>query len=137
MRKFVTCTGDAAEHLPPEGPVRDELLGLVRLGLAIEAQHTGRKPGFLHNYLVDLAARVGGDLTFNGLLLELRLEARKRELLGDDASPSERVDEGFELFTYHDPRRGRIQMPFGTLRNRWTDVRKKILGRRFTVSPKP
>lgn len=133
--KFVTCTGDAAMHLPPDGPVRDELLGLVRLGLAIEAQHTGRKPGFLHNYLTGLAGCMGGDLSFNRLLLELRLAAKKRALLGENISPIENVDESFELLTYHDRRRGRIQMPFSTLRNKWSKVRKKIAEEGFTEAP--
>lgn len=137
MSKFITCTAIAAEHLPPDGPVRDELLGLVRIGLAIKAQHTGRKPGFLHNYLLGLAGGMGGELNFERLLLRLRHEAMKRELLSDEAIPVEKVDEGFELLTYHEPRRGRVQMTFGTLRNKWTKVRKIFSGDQITKSPKP
>lgn len=123
----MSCTGYAAEYLPP-GPERDEVLGLIRIGVKFAAQMTGSKPGFMHRYLLGLADGMGGDLSFERLLLELKVEARKRELLGADTSPVERVDETFELLTWHDPRRGRRQMPFGSLRNAWTGVRKKVLG---------
>lgn len=123
----MSCTGWAAEFLP-QGPERDACLGLIRIGVKFSAQHNGSKPGFMHRYLLGLAAGMGGDLSFERLLLELKLEARKRELLGADTSPVERVDETFELLTWHDPRRGRRQMPFGTLRNQLSAVRKKVLG---------
>lgn len=132
----MSCTGYAAEYLPP-GPEREEVLGLIRIGVKFAAQHNGRKHGFLHGFLLDLARGMGGELSFERLLLRLRHEALKRDLLGDEASPMEKVDDGFELLTYHDPRRGRVQMPFGTLRNRWTDVRKKIAEGGFTGSPIP
>lgn len=132
----MSATGYAAQHLPP-GPERDECLGLIRAGVTFTAQQNGRKPGFLHCFLLALAGRLEGDLSFNGLLLELRVEARKRELLGEETSPVEKVDEAFEVLTYHEPRRGRIQMPFGTLRNKWTEVRKKIAAEDFTESPNP
>lgn len=122
----MSCTGYAAEYLPP-GPELEELLGLVRIGVKFAAQHNGSKPGFMHRYLLRLAGGMGGDLSFERLLLELKLEARKREVLGADKSPVERVDEEFEVLTWHDPRRGRRQMPFGTLRNAWTAARKKNL----------
>lgn len=123
----MSATGYAAQHLPP-GPERDEVLGLIRVGVKFSAQHNGSKPGFMHRYLLGLANGMGGDLSFERLLLELRFEARRRALLGADKSPIEQVDESFELLTWHDPRRGRRQTPFGTLRNAWTGVRKRILG---------
>jgi hypothetical protein len=122
----VSATGYADQFLPP-GPERDECMGLMRLGFEMAKQHTGRKRGFLYNYLLELARGMGGALTFERLVLELRLQARRRELLGEGTSPIEKVDEEFELLTWHDPRRGRRQTPFGTLRNRWTDVRKFFL----------
>jgi hypothetical protein len=123
----MSCTGYAAEYLPP-GPERDECLGLIRIGVKFASQHNGSKPGYMHRYLLGLVGGMEGDLSFDRLLLELRFEARKRDLLGDDRSPIERVDESFEVLVWHDPRRGRRQMPFGTLRNAWTVVRKKVLG---------
>jgi hypothetical protein len=107
---------------------REELLLLVRLGVKIRAQHNGKKPEFLACYLADLAKRINGPLTFESLLLELRYQARVREVQGEAASPIEGVDLAFDLLTYHHPRRGRLQMPFGTLRNHLTRV-KKDLGR--------
>lgn len=103
---------------------RDELLVLIRLGVKFRAQHTGKKPGFLACYLADLAKRINGPLTFDSLLLELRYQARVREVQGAAASPVEKVDAQWELLTYHDPRRGRLQMPFGTLRNHLTTLKK-------------
>lgn len=122
----MSCTGYAAAHLPP-GPDREEVLCLIRIGVKFAAQHNGSKPGFMHRYLLGLAGRMGADLSFERLLIELRLEASWRALLGVEKSPIEKVDEEFELLTWHDPRRGRRQMAFGTLRNTWTAVRKKIL----------
>jgi hypothetical protein len=42
MHTTSQTTGAASEYLPPDDPERDELLGLVRLGLKFQAQHTGR-----------------------------------------------------------------------------------------------
>lgn len=103
---------------------REELLLLVRLGVKIRAQHNGRKPGFLACYLSDLAKQINGPLTFESLLLELRYQARVREVRGESASPIESCDASFELLTYHHPRRGRLQMPYGTLRNYLTTLKK-------------
>lgn len=121
----MSATGYVAQHLP-HGPELEEVLGLIRVGVKFSAQRGG-KPGFMHWYLLGLVDGMGGDLSFERLLLELRFEARKRALLGPEKSPIERVDDSFELLTWHDPRRGRRQMPFGSLRNAWTVVRKKVL----------
>ena len=40
----------------PDCPERDELLGLVRIGVAFQAQHCGRKAGFLRNYVEAIVA---------------------------------------------------------------------------------
>jgi hypothetical protein len=123
----MSVTGYVYDHLP-EGPERDQALGLIRLGFKIAAQHTGKKPGFMACYLADLAKRIHGPLTFESLLLELRIQALARSVNGEAESPIENVDPAFELLTFHHPRRGRVQMPFGTLRNHLTRV-KKDLGR--------
>lgn len=123
----MSVTGYVYDRLP-EGPERDEALGLIRLGFKIAAQHNGKKPGFMACYLADLAKRIHGPLTFESLLLELRIQALARSVNGEAESPIENVDLSFELLTYHHPRRGRLQMPFGTLRNYLTTV-KKDLGR--------
>lgn len=120
----MSVTGYVYDHLP-EGPERDEALGLVRLGFRFAAQHNGKKPGFMACYLADLATRIHGPLTFESLLLELRIQALARSVNGEAESPIENVDLLFELLTYHHPRRGRLQMPFGTLRNYLTTVKKE------------
>jgi hypothetical protein len=60
-------------------------------------------------------------------LYELELEAARRELAGEKASPIEKVDRIWEVLTYHDPKKGRMQMPFGTLRNQLTQAKKQII----------
>lgn len=140
MKRFTTTSGLSAEHLPPctatgcagkyipPGPERDQILTLIRLGQIFRDQHIGKKPGFMARYLTDLAARIDGPLTFESLLLELRIQSLTRSVDGESGNPIESVDLSFELLTYHHPRRGRLQMPFGTLRNYLTMV-KKNLGR--------
>ena len=110
----MTATG-ALLALPP-GPERDELLGLVRIGAAFRSQHRGRRPGFLRNYVAQLVPRLPRP-TFEGLLGELELAAMRRDLLGVEASPIERVDREWQVVTYHDPRHGRRQVTFKTVRN--------------------
>lgn len=121
----MSVTGYVYHHLP-EGPERDEALKLIRIGFKFDAQHNGKKPGFMACYLAGLAKRINGPLTFESLLLELRIQALARSVNGEAESPIENVDLSFELLTYHHPRRGRLQMPFGTLRNYLTTVKKEV-----------
>jgi hypothetical protein len=121
-------TGYVYDNLP-EGPERDEAIVMIRLGVKFAAQQNiGKKPGFMACYLTDLATRIKGPLTFESLLLALRIQALTLSVDDESDSPIENVDLSFELLTYHHPRRGRLQMPFGTLRNYLTKV-KKDLGR--------
>lgn len=106
----------------PSGPRRDELLGLVRIGITFKNQQTGRRPGFLHRYIVGIVGRMAQPVTFDGLLAELELEAVRRE--SDEGVPIERVSRSFLLITYHHPRKGRLQVAFGTLRNIFTQAKK-------------
>jgi len=123
--KLITTTGAAAEYLPPDGPERDELLGLVRLGLKFKAQqHQGRRPGFLHRYITALVQAAPGRMSFEGLLKELAFQARRRELLGESASPIEKIDREWELVTWHCPRRGRKQTTFKRLQNLLATIQK-------------
>lgn len=120
-----TATGTLV-HFVPRGADRDLLLGLVRMGLVFQSQHRGRRPGYLHNYLLVLSRKIQ-PLTFDSLLRELAFEARRRDLLGEHVSPVEKIDREFELLTYHDPKHGRVQLTFDTLRGKLTKV-KKVLG---------
>lgn len=122
----ITTTGAAAEHLPADGPERDEILGLVRLGLRFRAQQDGRRPGFMRRYLIDLARKLEPPMTFERLLLQLAFEAQRRAFLGAAESPIEKIDRAADLVTYHDPKHGRLQVTFKTLRNHWTAVKKNL-----------
>ncbi|OFZ85788.1 MAG: hypothetical protein A2V78_02490 [Betaproteobacteria bacterium RBG_16_64_18] len=130
-----TATGTAAHYIPA-GPKRDELLGLVRIGIKFQQQqHTGRRPGFLHRYIASITGRIKPPVTFERLLEELELEAARRNLAADDEPlpPVETVNRVWELVTYHHPKRGPLQVAFGTLRNYFTATKKD----RFTGSAKP
>lgn len=116
-----TATGTVAACLQP-GAELDEILTLIRLGVAFRAQHAGRKPGFLHNYIVGLVARMPKP-TFDNLLAELDLAAARRDA-GDDREPIERVSRSWQIMTYHDPKKGEARVTFGTLRNYMTIGKK-------------
>lgn len=118
---------------------RAELLRLARLGQRFEKNHCGRRPGFLRRYITQIVREVTEAKrppTFAELLFELELAAARRDIRGEGASPVERVDRIFELLTIHLPRKGRIQVPFGTLRNLLTAAKKDI-SRQLPNAPKP
>lgn len=107
----------------PAGPERDDLIDLLRLGLAFRAQQRGRRPGFLRRYIADLVAeRIPPPISFTRLLEELELAAVRRND-GGEREPIEHVSRANEVLTYHDPRRGRRQITFGRLRNLLTQVK--------------
>ena len=108
----------------PEGPKRDELLGLVRIGIIFsQQQHAGRRPGFLHRYVAGIVARMAPPVTFERLIEALELAATRRN--GGDETPIEHCSRAFELLTYHDPRKGRLQVTFGRLRNIFTEAKRE------------
>lgn len=129
-----TATGTLARYVPA-GADRDRLLGLVRIGTRFAQQHTGRRPGFLHGYIVATLARMASPVTFEQLLDELETEAARRNLGANckAGSPVESVNRVWEVVTYHDPKCGRQQVPFGTLRNKFTFAKRTP----FTGAPKP
>ena len=114
----------------PAGPQRDEILELVRIGTKFrQQQHAGRRPGYLHRYIASLVERLDkSSVTFECLLEELEMEAARRNLGADDAAltPVEIVNRVWELMTYHHPKRGRLQVAFGTLRNHFTAAKKQL-----------
>ena len=104
--------------LPPS-PEREELLGLVRLGLSFQKQQRlGKRPGFLKDYLLKLVSTIEDPITFDRLMQELVLEVARRDMYGAEVSPIEKVDRVWEIITYHHPRTGRQQLTFKTLRNK-------------------
>lgn len=108
---------------------KEELIDLVKLAVKFKEQQKGKRPEFLQRYIASIVSGMPKP-TFKELLHELELAAARRELKGERASPIEKVDRVFELVTYHSPRKGRIQTPFGTIRNHLTKARKK----KFTAS---
>ena len=121
-----TATGLLVRYVPA-GPKRDELLALVRIGIKFgPQQRIGKRPGCLAQLVLDCARRAGPTYSFAQLLDQLELEAARRELHGEQASPVEKVDRVWQLATAHLPKRGRVQVPFKTLQNHLTDSKKKL-----------
>jgi len=109
-------------HVPP-GRARNEVLRLVDIGARFQRNHTGRPTGALMKVISACVSRVDR-LTFNDLLYELELEAAKRSLRGESASPIHRVDRLFEIVVYHS-KTGRKEVAFSTVRNILTKAKKK------------
>lgn len=130
-----TATGCASLYLPP-GERRDEILGLIRIGLRFREQQVGKRPGILSRLVLECARRIGKPYSFAQLLDELELEAARRDLYGEQASPVEKVDRIWQLVTIH-TKKGREQKPFGTVRNHLTRAKKRISGEELTLSAKP
>lgn len=106
--------------LPPS-PERDQIIGLVNLGLSFQRQQNkGRRSGPLKAYLLKLIQTIEDPVTFDRLLEALELEAVRRDMHGVTASPIEQVNRVWTLVTYHHPSQGRQQLTFKTLRNKLT-----------------
>lgn len=102
----------------------EQLAQLLRLGQAFKEQQRGRRPGFLHGFVLQLIKRIEAPVTFAKLLDELQLEATRREMYGEDGRPIEKVNRVWEVVTYHHPRKGAQQVAFKTLRNKFTTCKK-------------
>lgn len=114
-----------AQYLPP-GPARDELLGLVRLGLKFRQQHGGKRPGAIARLVLECARRAGEPYSFDAVLVELSLAARRRTLLGDRSMIVLDVARDDEFVTVDVPGRGPRDIPFATVRNHLTEAKKKL-----------
>ena len=55
--KYADVTG-RLHALLPEGPERDELLGIARLGVKMKRQHVGKRPEFIQNYFRSIVERL-------------------------------------------------------------------------------
>lgn len=125
---------DAAAKLVayvPAGRDRDDLLRLLRLGVAFARQHVGRRRGFLHRYVAQMVGELGPSVTFEDLVAALQLAAARRDQ--DDQAPIEHVSRSFEVVKYCDPRRGLREVTFSTLRNVLTNAKAE----KFPISRKP
>lgn len=121
-----TATGMVAQYLPP-GPARDELLGLVRLGLKFRQRHgTGKKPGPIARLVLECARRAGEPHTFDAVLVELSLAARRRAFLGDRSMIVLDVSREDEFVTVDVPGRAPRDIPFATIRNHLTQAKKRL-----------
>lgn len=123
-RNYAGCTGLLDTLLPADCQERDELLGLVRIGVAFKTQHHGRRPGFLHQYISSIVERMEAPVTFEKMLEELELEAARRNLHGEEGKPVEIVNRVWALVVYHHPTKGRQQVTFKTLKNILTFCKK-------------
>lgn len=121
---FIGVTGYAAQHLPP-GTETESVLRLLRQGVKFDRRE-GKRPGFLHRYIVGIVAQIPQKPTFEKLLVALELEADRRDQGGD--SPVERVSRSFEFARFHDPRHGEKEITFGTLRDYLTAAKKENSG---------
>lgn len=130
---FGGATGALVSYVPA-GDDQDELLGLVRMGVRFKANHIGKRPGALSRLILDCTRRAGPPYTFAGLLNELALEAARRDLHGEHASPVEKICRIWALVTIHLPKQGRVQVPFATVRNHLTAAKKTIRAE-FPPSP--
>jgi hypothetical protein len=110
----------------PDSPEKDEILGLLRVMAAWKKNHCGRRPGAVHKYLMEVADGLGDNLSFDALVLELRYRllrghgnyANSADGLLDD------VDTAEQTVTWCEPGKDCRTMPFSTLANKWTKVRK-------------
>lgn len=112
--------GYAAQHLPP-GAESDEVVRLLRVISAWEKRQSGRRPGPVHKYLMEVADKMGDNLSFDALVIQLRinvLRGHDADLILDD------IDAGDETVTWCEPFKDCYTMPFSTLQNKWSKVRK-------------
>ena len=107
------ATGFAARHCPA-GAELDELLHVARIGQAFAAQHRGRRPGFLAQYVAELV-RERQPATFHQLLVELRFLAARTAQRGHGVVIA--VDMQAGAVTYIDPRRGERDVSLKRIRN--------------------
>lgn len=116
----MSCTGYAARYLPP-GAETDEIIGMVRIVTAWRNSQSGRRPGAVHKYLLEVADKLGDRLSFDDLVIELRI----RVLRGNDADMIlDDVDTGNETVTWCEPGKDCHTMPFSTLQNKWYKARR-------------
>jgi hypothetical protein len=104
----------------PAGIERDELLRLVRVGQAFARHHhAGGTRGFLHRHVCAVVSRMPAPGTFEMLVTELQLDARR----GD--GPVRHVSRSFSTLHYLHPERGESHVSFGRLRNIFTEAKKE------------
>lgn len=129
---FVGATGFAAQYLPP-GAETDDVMRLLRQGVAFDRRE-GKRPGFLHRYIVGIVAQIPQKPTFERLLTALELEAVRRDR--GEKSPIERVSRSFEIIKFYHPKKGELEIPFTTLRGYLTAAKKENSGLPINREPR-
>lgn len=124
MNWFDTATGRLHVLLPP-GPERDELLGLVRIGVKFRDQQRGKRAGFLRQYLVNVIAGMDQAPTFDNVIVELETAAARRSLRDEAGNPIMSVNRIWSVVTYQHPKKGAQEVTFKTIRNLIAHCRKK------------
>lgn len=103
---------------------KEELIDLAKATIKFtEQQKKGKRPEAFSRFLIDIVKDMPSP-TFANVLYELELAAIRREKEGEKASIVERLDRIWQLVTWHHPKRGRLQMPFSTLRNKLSRAKK-------------
>lgn len=109
----MSATGDLCDAMP-DGPARDELLGLIRVGLVFTSQHRGRRPGALREHVEHVVGHMA-ERTFDRLLIELEFDALRNQLQGQ--TPILRVDRAEETVIYLDEHGTERVVSFRHVRN--------------------
>ena len=123
-----SATGYLVEAVP-HGERLDEILGLVRIGLLFKKSQCGRKPDAITNYLASLIRELPKPASFSALLEKLESESARHDAAAG-ACICTKVNRVHEVSTFFHQKRGEVEMPFGTLRNKFTQAK-------FMVKPKP
>ena len=102
---------------------KKQLIELSKLAISFKNQQVVKRPETFSRFLTSIVKHMPNP-TFNNVLYQLELAAIKREQEGEQASCIEKLDRIWQLVTWHHPKRGRLQMPFKTLRNKLTQAKK-------------
>lgn len=105
---------------------KKELIDLANAAIPFkEQQKKGKRPEAFRRYIESLVKKMDRP-TFLGLIFELELAALRRAENGENCEPIESVNRIWETVIFHDKKKGRIQKPFGTVKNCLTRIKKNL-----------
>lgn len=119
-----TATGYCAEYLP-EGPERDEALGLIRVGLIFRAEQRGRKPDAITAYLA-LLVREMPKPSFRTLLEKLEADSARHDY-GAGECVCVGINRVHEVATFFHPKRGELEISFPSLIVKLSRLKKSLI----------
>lgn len=117
----MTTTGFLVANLPASEDL-NAALHIVRLCVKFQAQMNGRKPDAITRYLASLVRGLPKPVSFNALLEKLEAETAKHDVVAGACVCSE-INRVHQLAAFFHPKRGTIDVPFGTLRNKFTKAK--------------